>query len=295
MWQREKRWHGATHTFDADGDGEAQEQMAGPPILLVEKKSLVQIEKTDDGAGDSPHPCQRRRGEPPKPEVVAAQDAAGAAASERGQAAPPPTAAEAPAPSVPPAEAPAIADEEQVYKIQVPPNTEPGSKLKLTIPGMREKVVIMVPSGALPGRMISFSIPKSKEAVQAKLLEQTKAATMLQSRLRGKNARKVTRNRRESREEQQAAAPAAEIEYTPNFNAARQALSTDPQAEHARAWIYWRRLDAIFRNTPTRPAKPVTAAAATPSPLPPPPQPQLVIKGEEPGLWFRLSDFVPVE
>ena len=85
----------------------------------------------------------------------------------------------------PPAETPAIDDEEETYELQVPPNTKPGSKLKLTIPGMPDKVVITVPPGALPGYVISFSMPKSKGAVQAKLLEQAKAVTRLQSRLRG--------------------------------------------------------------------------------------------------------------
>ena len=207
------------------------------------KKSLVQIDMPDDGPAAS-------TAEPPKPEAVAAQGAA--AASEAGQAAPQPTAADPPAPSVPPAETPAIDDEEQTYELQVPPNTKPGSKLKLTIPGMPDKVVITVPPGALPGYVISFSMPKSKEAVQAKLLEQTKAATRLQSRLRGKQARMVTRKQIEA----QAAAPVAEAEYAPNF-----------------------------APTPGAPAESVTvAAAATPSPLPPPP---LVIKGEEPG-WGLL-------
>ena len=120
------------------------------------KKSLVQIDMPDDGPAAS-------TAEPPKPEAVAAQGAA--AASEAGR---PPTAADdAPAPSVPPAETPAIDDEEQTYELQVPPNTKPGSKLKLTIPGMPDKVVITVPPGALPGKLISFSMPKSKEAVQA--------------------------------------------------------------------------------------------------------------------------------
>ena len=213
-------------------------------LFSSKKKSLVQIDKPDYGPSAS-------TAEPPKPEAVAAQGTA--AASEARQAAPPPTAAEAPAPSVPPAETPAIDNEEETYELQVPPNTKPGSKLKLTIPGIPDKVVITVPPGALPGNVISFSMPKSKEAVQAKLLEQAKAVTRLQSRLRGKQAREVTRKQIEAA---QAAAPAAEAEYAPNF-----------------------------APTPGAPAEPVTAAAAaTPSPLPPPPPPPpLVIKGEEPG------------
>ena len=233
------------------------------------KKSLVQIDMPDDGPAAS-------TAEPPKPEAVAAQGAA--AASEAGR---PPTAADdAPAPSVPPAETPAIDDEEQTYELQVPPNTKPGSKLKLTIPGMPDKVVITVPPGALPGKLISFSMPKSKEAVQAKLLEQTKAATRLQSRLRGKQARMVTRKQIEA----QAAAPVAEAEYAPNFAPTPGATRKQIEAQAA-APVAEAEYALNFAPTPGAPAEPVTvAAAATPSPLPPPP---LVIKGEEPG-WGLL-------
>ena len=39
--------------------------------------------------------------------------------------------------------------DEQMYELEVPPNTKPGSKLKLTIPGMTEKVVITVPDAEM--------------------------------------------------------------------------------------------------------------------------------------------------
>ena len=81
--------------------------------------------------------------------------------------------------------------EEQMYELEVPPNTRAGSKLKLTIPGMTEKVVITVPEGAEPGRTISFTLPKGKPAVDAYVLEQTKAATAIQAVLRGKAARRA--------------------------------------------------------------------------------------------------------
>jgi len=110
-----------------------------------------------------------------------------------------------------------------MYELEVPPNTKPGSKLKLTIPGMPEKVVITVPEGAEPGRTISFTLPKNKSSVEAKLTEQTKAATVLQSRIRGKAARQVTSSKiaLASEPELKAAAPPppppAEPTYEPNF------------------------------------------------------------------------------
>ena len=71
---------------------------------------------------------------------------------------------------------PPVAADEQLYEVEVPPNTKPGSKLKLTVPGMSEKVVITLPPGAEPGRTISFTLPKGKTEVDAKLVEQTKAS-----------------------------------------------------------------------------------------------------------------------
>ena len=88
--------------------------------------------------------------------------------------------------------------DEQMYELEVPPNTKPGSKLKLTIPGMTEKVVITVPEGAEPGRTISFTLPKGKKEVDAKLMEQTKAATRIQAKLRGNSARKLVRAKLDS-------------------------------------------------------------------------------------------------
>ncbi len=143
-----------------------------------------------------------------------------------------------------------------MYELEVPPNTKPGSKLKLTIPGMTEKVVITVPEGAEPGRTISFTLPKNKSAVETKLLEQTKAATAIQARLRGKAARQVTRSKIEVAAPSSeavvppTAAAAAEVEYAPNF--------------------------------PVSPAPPAPAAAAVAVAPPPPP------KVEEPGFFGGL-------
>ena len=90
---------------------------------------------------------------------------------------------------------PPPADDEKQYELEVPPNTLPGAKLKLTIPGMTEKVVITVPEGAVPGATIQFSLPKSglkpgaaNEATQVKL-QQERAAIMIQARMRGNMAR----------------------------------------------------------------------------------------------------------
>jgi len=80
--------------------------------------------------------------------------------------------------------------EEQTYELEVPPNTRPGHKLKLTIPGMPEKVVITVPEGAEPGRTISFTLPRGKKALDEHLEQQTKAATALQAKMRGVNVRR---------------------------------------------------------------------------------------------------------
>ena len=72
----------------------------------------------------------------------------------------------------------------------MPPNTKPGHKLKLTIPGMPEKVVITVPEGAEPGRTISFTLPRGKKALDEHLEQQTKAATALQAKMRGVSVRR---------------------------------------------------------------------------------------------------------
>ena len=60
---------------------------------------------------------------------------------------------------------------EQTYELEVPPNVRPGMKLKLSLPGRVEKVVIKVPAGAAPGRIISVSMLHNK----VKLHEQTLA------------------------------------------------------------------------------------------------------------------------
>ena len=102
---------------------------------------------------------------------------------------PTPTAS-APAPASSDPGLSSVNPDEQMYELEVPPKTQPGSKLKLTIPGLAEKVVITVPEGAVPGRTISFTLPKSKLGVDEKFASQTKAATAIQARMRGKAARK---------------------------------------------------------------------------------------------------------
>ena len=101
----------------------------------------------------------------------------------------------------------AEAEEGEAYELEVPQDAKPGSKLKFSIPGTAETVVIMVPEGAEPGRIISFSMPRNKdEVVQAQLLEQTQAATVIQTRVRGKHARRAARTKIEARSIELAAA-----------------------------------------------------------------------------------------
>ena len=109
-----------------------------------------------------------------------------------------PAAATPAEPAKPPPADPAPADtyEEKQYELEVPPNTLPGAKLKLTIPGMAEKVVITVPEGAVPGATISFSLPKKKSAGDAAGADPSaeKAAVMIQARVRGfEHRKKVTK------------------------------------------------------------------------------------------------------
>jgi hypothetical protein len=58
---------------------------------------------------------------------------------------------------------------EQTYELEVPPNVRPGMKLKLSLPGRVQKVVITVPAGAAPGRILSVSMLSNKEEAQVKL------------------------------------------------------------------------------------------------------------------------------
>ncbi|KOO23394.1 hypothetical protein Ctob_004285 [Chrysochromulina tobinii] len=61
------------------------------------------------------------------------------------------------------AELPEQTDEEHnegdLFELEVPPNAKPGMKLRFSIPGTEETVMITVPEGAEPGRTISFSLP----------------------------------------------------------------------------------------------------------------------------------------
>ena len=119
---------------------------------------------------------------------------------------------------------PPPADDEKQYELEVPPNTLPGAKLKLTIPGMTEKVVITVPEGAVPGATIQFSLPKSglkpgaaNEATQVKL-QQERAAIMIQARMRGQSTRSGLHSAKATKMQltkssSNAAAKAEEIEY----------------------------------------------------------------------------------
>jgi hypothetical protein len=88
-------------------------------------------------------------------------------------------------PKEPTAAVPEAEDAEKMYELEVPPNTVPGSKLKLTIPGMQEKVIITVPEGAAPGATISFCLPSKKGPSK----KESEAAVAIQAILRGKAAR----------------------------------------------------------------------------------------------------------
>lgn len=46
------------------------------------------------------------------------------------------------------------------YELSVPAGATAGMKLKLTLPGMSNKVIITLPTGAEPGSTISFALPK---------------------------------------------------------------------------------------------------------------------------------------
>ena len=69
--------------------------------------------------------------------------------------------------------APAAAKEntpadQKEYSLEVPPLAKPGSKMKLTIPGMEEKVIVTVPDGAAPGDTIQFCPAKPNMATVPK-------------------------------------------------------------------------------------------------------------------------------
>ena len=65
----------------------------------------------------------------------------------------------------------AEATEPTLYELEVPPNVRPGMKLKLSLPGRVQKVVITVPTGAAPGRIISVSMLHNKVEARVKLHE----------------------------------------------------------------------------------------------------------------------------
>ena len=69
----------------------------------------------------------------------------------------------------------AEATEPTLYGLEVPPNVRPGMKLKLSLPGRVQKVVITVPAGAAPGRIISVSMLHNKVEARVKLHELTLA------------------------------------------------------------------------------------------------------------------------
>ena len=118
--------------------------------------------------------------------------------------------------------------EEETYELEVPSNAKPGSKLKFLIPGTAETVVIMVPEGAEPGRIISFSMPGNKdEVVQAQLLEQTQAATVIQTRVRGKHARRAARTKIEARSIELAAASPEKEKDVPKSEALAHAVEAE--------------------------------------------------------------------
>eukprot|EP00900_Chrysochromulina_parva_P027233 jgi/Chrpa1/9143/Chrysochromulina_OHIO_Genome00022521-RA len=118
--------------------------------------------------------------------------------------------------------------EEETYELEVPPNAKPGSKLKFLIPGTAETVVIMMPEGAEPGRIISFSMPRNKdEVVQAQLLEQTQAATVIQTRVRGKHARRAARTKIEARSIELAAASPEKEKDVPKSEALAHAVEAE--------------------------------------------------------------------
>jgi len=95
--------------------------------------------------------------------------------------------------------------EPRTYELEVPPNTKAGQRLKLTIPGMLEKVIITVPEGAEPGATISFTLPAKKAAAPAAAEpapakdgpKEPRAAIMIQARMRGKTARRMTKHMKE--------------------------------------------------------------------------------------------------
>ena len=58
--------------------------------------------------------------------------------------------------------------DQKEYSLEVPPLAKPGSKMKLTIPGMEEKVIVTVPDGAAPGDTIQFCPAKPNMATVPK-------------------------------------------------------------------------------------------------------------------------------
>jgi hypothetical protein len=88
--------------------------------------------------------------------------------------------------------------EGDLFELEVPPNVKPGMKLRFSIPGTEETVMILVPEGAEPGHTISFPMPTSiHDLARAKLLEhEGHSARTIQKRARGRQARLVLNGQR---------------------------------------------------------------------------------------------------
>ena len=65
----------------------------------------------------------------------------------------------------------------------MPDGCQQGSRLRISLPGIEEKVVVTVPAGAVPGRSISFTLKGLPDAKEAE------AAATIQARQRGKASR----------------------------------------------------------------------------------------------------------
>lgn len=102
------------------------------------------------------------------------------------------------------AELPEQTDEEHnegdLFELEVPPNAKPGMKLRFSIPGTEETVMITVPEGAEPGRTISFSLPMNiNEVARSKLIDhESHSAQKIQARVRGRHGRQVLNGQRKS-------------------------------------------------------------------------------------------------
>ena len=136
-----------------------------------EPKTVAVVSETTQ-----PPPSEAPKPEAPKPAAVAPKKEA----EPKKQAEPTDTNITA----TPEADVPALEPGEQAFELAVPEGCEAGSRLKISLPGIEQRVVIEVPEGAQPGKSISFTLKGLPDAKEAE------AASVIQAITRGHSERK---------------------------------------------------------------------------------------------------------